>query len=48
MDLIKRFPKYTPSDYYASVMADGEVLDTKVDKELRIMQITVKFSDIPS
>ena len=46
MDLIKRFPKYTPSDYYASVMADGEVLDTKVDKELRIMQITVKFSDI--
>ena len=46
MNLIKRFPKYTPSDSYASVMMDGEVLDTKVDKELRIMQITVKFSDI--
>ena len=46
MDLIRRFPKYIPSDSFVSVMKDGEVLDTKVDKELRIMQITVKFSDI--
>ena len=46
MNLIERFPKYTPSDSFVSMMTDGLVLSTKVDKDLRYMELTVKFSEI--
>ena len=46
MNLIERFPKYKPEDRFLSMMKDGEVLSTRVDKELRYMDIRVKFSEI--
>ena len=46
MNLIERFPRYTPSDSFVSMMEDGQVLSTKVDRELRYMDLTVRFSEI--
>ena len=46
MNLIERFPKYTPSDRFVSLMQDGEVVATRVDKETRMMEVDVKFTDI--
>jgi len=46
MNLIDRFPKYTPTDSFISMMSDGQVLSTIVEKDLRYMEITVKFSEI--
>ena len=46
MNLIERFPRYTPEDRFISMMKDGEVISTKVEKELRYMDLRVKFSEI--
>ena len=46
MNLIERFPKYTPNDSFISMMMDGQVVSTNVEKELRYMNLTVRFSEI--
>ena len=46
MNLIERFPKYTPNDSFISMMMDGQVMSTNVEKELRYMNLTVRFSEI--
>ena len=46
MNLKERFPKYTPSDRFISLMSDGDVVATRVDKETRMMEVDVKFTDI--
>ena len=46
MNLIERFPRYKPEDRFIGIMKDGEVLSTKVEKELRFMELRVKFSEI--
>ena len=45
MNLIERFPKYTPNPELSSIMRDGEVISIRVDKEHRIMMLDVKFTD---
>ena len=46
MNLIERFPRYSPSNRFYSIMTDAEVIATRVDKEKRIMQIDASFSDV--
>ena len=46
MNLRERFPKYKPSDTFDSLMADSEVIATRVDKDTRMMEVDVKFTDI--
>jgi len=46
MNLIERFPRYNPEDRFISMMKDGEVISTKVVKDLRYMDLRVKFSEI--
>lgn len=46
MNLTERFPKYIPSDRFASEMENSEVIATRVDKEIRMIEVDVKFPDI--
>jgi hypothetical protein len=46
MNLIERFPKYTPSRDYVSLMEEAEVLATRVDTDNRMLEVDVKLSDI--
>ena len=45
MNLIERLPKYTPNSEFLTIMRDGEVVAIRVDKENRIMELDVKFTD---
>ena len=48
MNLIERLPKYTPNSEFSTIMRDGEVVAIRVDKENRIMELDVKFTDTVS
>ena len=46
MNLKERFPKYVPLETFEALMLDGEVVGTRVDKETRMMEVDVKFTEI--
>ena len=46
MNLIERFPKYTPSDRFSSMMSVAQVLATRVDTETRMMEVDVSLDDL--
>ena len=46
MNLIERFPKYTPSDRFSSMMSVAQVLATRVDTGTRMMEVDVSLDDL--